>query len=215
MPKLYTAGTAGIQIRQIQLHQSPDSAVPRVTSIQVGRIAPLTNRAGRSVPSGFVKTPVQGPIEVGPLGLFGDQQADLTVHGGVDKAVYFYPSEHYPCWVKDAPRHEQMLVAGAFGENLTTAGLNEESVSVGQIFRIGSVELQVTQPRQPCFKLAIRFDDATLGRLMMQTGRTGWYTRVLKAGVLQGGDPIRTIEEPSPGLTIASVTRLTLRRDRS
>ena len=81
--------------------------------------------------------------------------------------------------------------------------------------RIGSVELQVTQPRQPCFKLAIRFDDATLGRLMMQTGRTGWYTRVLKAGVLQGGDPIRTIEEPSPGLTIASVTRLTLRRDRS
>ncbi len=149
---------------------------PRVMSVQAGRIAPL---GPNGVPSGFVKSAVVDAVPVGHLGLEGDEQADLTVHGGPDKAVYFYPAEHYLDWLRDVPRHERALIAGAFGENLTTSGLTEDSVSIGEVLRIGSTELQVTQPRQPCFKLGLRFGDNTLGRIMMQSGRTGWYVRVL------------------------------------
>lgn len=178
---------------------SPQGAAV-VVSVQIGRIAPLGKRG---VPSGFVKSAVQGPVPAGLLGLHGDEQADLTVHGGPDKAVYFYPSEHYPRWLSDVPRHKAKLAAGAFGENLTTAGVDEDSVSVGEVFRIGSAELQVTQPRQPCFKLGLRFDDSSLGRIMMQSGRTGWYTRVLKPGVLQADDQIEILRRPNPEWTIS------------
>lgn len=195
--------------------QLTDRNAPRVLSIQVGRIAPLGTGNGRSVPSGFVKSVVHGPVEAGQLGLAGDQQADLTVHGGPDKAVYFYPAEHYPRWVNDAPRHGPLFVAGAFGENLTTVGLDESSITVGQVLRVGSAELQVTQPRQPCFKLALRFDDSTLGRIMMQTGRTGWYTRVRKPGVFQAGDEVHLMDEPNPKWTIARLNGLILNRNRS
>jgi len=126
----------------------PDTA--RVASVQVGRIAPL---GPESVPSAFVKLPVTGPVHAATLGLAGDEQADLTVHGGPDKAVYLYPSEHYPLWLRDVPRHAQTLMAGAFGENITTSGLEEATVAIGDVFRIGTAEVQVTQPRQPCFKL--------------------------------------------------------------
>src|SRR5689334_21378211 len=173
----------------------PNRAV--VVSVQVGPIAPL-GPSDRQVPSAFVKSNVIGPVRVEPLGLAGDEQADLTVHGGPDKAVYCYPSEHYPRWINDVPRHEAMLVAGAFGENLTTQGLNEVSVSIGDVFRIGSAEFQVTQPRQPCFKFGLRFNDNSLGRMMIQSGRTGWYVRVLKPGVLQAGDAMQTLRKPNP-----------------
>jgi len=179
-------------------------SVPSVISIQVGRIAPL---GSEGVPSGFVKSPVTGPVVVGPLGLRGDQQADLTVHGGVDKAVYVYPSEHYASWIADVPRHEAVLVPGGFGENITIRGMDEDAASVGQVFRIGSAELQVTQPRLPCSKLALRFDDATLGRIMMQTSRTGWYMRVLRPGVIEAGDTIEILAQPNPSWTIARFAR--------
>lgn len=188
---------------------------PRLLSVQVGVVAPLVDGKGESVPSAFVKSPVEGVVQADTLGLSGDQQADLTVHGGPDKAVYFYPSEHYAKWLQDTPRHERMLVAGAFGENLTTVGLDEESVSIGQVFRIGAVELQVTQPRQPCFKLALRFDDRTLGRIMLQTGRTGWYARVLKIGALQAGDRIHLLHEPNPRWTIARLNDFRRNRNRT
>lgn len=178
-----------------------------VQSVQVGRVAPLGQDR---VPSGFVKTTVSGAVEAGPLGLRGDEQADLTVHGGPDKAVYFYPSEHYRRWRQDVPRHAHMLVAGAFGENVTTAGLDEDSVSIGDVLRIGTADLQVTQPRQPCFKLALRFDDSGLGRLMMQTGRTGWYTRVLTPGLLTAGDEVRVVRRPNPAWTISRFNRFIL-----
>lgn len=171
----------------------------RVVSVQVGRVAPLGTRG---VPSGFVKSAISGPVNVTPLGLNGDEQADLTVHGGPDKAVYFYPSEHYPSWLKDAPRHEHALHAGAFGENITTLGLDEQTVAIGDVFRIGSAEVQATQPRQPCFKLGLRFNDNSLGRIMLQTGRTGWYVRVLKPGSLQAGDEIQVLRRPNPRWTI-------------
>ena len=183
--------------------------VPRILSVQVGRIAPL---GPQRVPSGFVKAPVHGPVHVGRLDLEGDEQADLGVHGGPDKAVYCYPSEHYPRWLRDVPRHEQALVPGAFGENLTTAGLDETSVSIGDVLRVGRAELQVTQPRQPCFKLALRFDDKSLPRAMMKTGRTGWYVRVLVEGELQAGDEVRILRRPNPAWTIARFNALILRQ---
>jgi len=182
---------------------------PRVMSVQVGRIAPL---GAQGVPSGFVKSPVAGPVRVAPLGLDGDEQADLTVHGGPDKAVYFYPSEHYPRWLVDVPRHEHALHAGAFGENITTVGLDESSVAIGDVFRIGSAEFQATQPRQPCFKLGLRFNDSSLGRIMMQTGRTGWYVRVLKPGSLGAGDAIEVLRRPNPAWTIGRFNAFVLHR---
>lgn len=188
----------------------PGSVRPAsVASVQVGPVAPL---GPEGVPSGFVKTTVDGPVEVRPLGLRGDAQADLTVHGGPDKAVYFYPAEHYPRWSRDVPRHISMLVAGAFGENVTTEGLDEDFMAIGDVLRIGSAEMQVTQPRQPCFKLALRFDDSGLGRLMMQTGRTGWYARVITPGVLAAGDEIRVVRRPNPSWTISRFNRFILNR---
>lgn len=177
--------------------------------MQTGPVAPL---GPQGVPSGFVKSPVRGPVNVGPTGLLGDEQADLTVHGGPDKAVYLYPAEHYPRWTHDAPRHGPMFVPGAFGENLTTHGLEEDAVSVGQVLRIGTVELQVTQPRQPCFKLGLRFDDNSLGRMMVQSGRTGWYARVLTPGALQAGDPIHVLRVPNPKWSIARFNAFIPRR---
>ncbi len=191
------------------MQQAAHQELPTVASVQVGRIAPL---GPQRVPSGFVKCAVPGPIHVAPLGLHGDEQADLTVHGGPDKAVYFYPAEHYPRWISDAPRHERLLIAGAFGENLTTTGLDEDSVCIGDTFRIGTAEVQVTQPRQPCFKLGLRFSDNGLGRVMMQSGRTGWYARVLAPGTLQAGDSILTLRRPNLRWTISRFNRFILYR---
>lgn len=178
---------------------------PKVSSIQIGRVAPL---GPHGVLSGFVKATAHGPVEAGELGLSGDEQADPTVHGGPDKAVYFYPSEHYPRWIHDVPDHEQKLVAGAFGENVTTQGLDESGVTIGEVFRIGTTELQVTQPRQPCYKLGLRFDDPSLGRIMMQAGRTGWYARVLKPGILRAGDEIQILRRPNSNWTITRFNSL-------
>lgn len=174
--------------------------LPSVLSVQVGRIAPL---GPLGEPSAFVKTTVSGPVQLAELGIEGDEQADLSVHGGPDKAVYFYPAENYALWMQDVPQHERLLVPGGFGENVTINGLNEESVSIGDLFRIGTAEVQVTQPRQPCFKLGLRFDDSSLGRIMMQTRRTGWYVRVVTPGVLQAGDAIEVLKRSNPGWTIA------------
>jgi MOSC domain-containing protein YiiM len=176
------------------------SGAPSVISVQVGRIAPL-GRAG--VPSGFVKERVAGPVFMDVLGIRGDEQADLRVHGGPDKAVYVYPSEHYPRWSSEFPRHAEQLVGGGFGENLTVAGLDEREVSIGDVFMVGSARVQVTQPRQPCFKLGLRFNDNTLGRAMMQTGRTGWYLRVLEPSNVAAGDEMRLLERPNPAWSIA------------
>ncbi len=183
--------------------------MPSVLSLQVGRIGPLGPSA---VPSGFVKTDVRGPVRAGTLGLVGDEQADLTVHGGPDKAIYFYPSEHYPLWLHDVPRHRSLLVAGAFGENVTTEGFDETTIAIGDVLRIGSAEVQVTQPRQPCFKLGLRFADNTLGRIMMQSGRTGWYVRVLVEGTMQRDDRIEVAHRPSPTWTIARFNQFILHR---
>ena len=162
---------------------------------------------GRMVSTGIFKEPVEGQIEVDNLNLAGDGQADLTVHGGKDKAVYAYPVEHYEYWEKELNRD---LPWGMFGENLTITGYLEEEVHVGDLFRIGTAELQVTQPRFPCFKLGIKFNDPGMVKRFAQARRNGYYFRVIKEGVLEKGDAFERISEDPAGLTIAEFINLFL-----
>jgi len=167
----------------------------RLLSIQVGRVAPLGPAA---VPSGFIKTAVEGPAEVTALGIIGDEQADLSVHGGPEKAVYAYPAAHYHAWALDFPRHAASLVAGGVGENMTVGGWTEADLCVGDIHAVGTARLQVCQPRQPCFKFALRFGDKLLPKAMVRNGRAGWYYRVLQPGVIRAGDAIVLEDRPNP-----------------
>ena len=164
-------------------------------SIQIGRITPL---GPDGVPSGFVKSPVEGTIEVTRLGLAGDEQADLTVHGGLEKAVYAYPAAHHRAWALEFPQHADKFVAGGVGENLTIDGWTEADLCVGDVHAIGSARLQVCQPRQPCAKFAIRFDDKLLPKAMVRNGRAGWYYRVIEHGTIRAGDAVTLIDRPNP-----------------
>lgn len=168
----------------------------RVHSVQIGKIAPL---GPNSVPSGFVKRAAETPTFVDFHGLDGDEQADLRVHGGPEKAVYGYPLDHYRSWKTDFAEHSATLIAGGFGENLTIDGLTEADICVGDIHRIGTALLQVCQPRQPCFKLALHFGDNRLPIAMVRSGRSGWYYRVLIQGTLSPGDQIDLVDRPHPG----------------
>lgn len=166
-------------------------------SVRIGKIEPL---GPKGIPSAFAKQAVAGAVAVGPLGLAGDEQAELTVHGGPDKAVYGYPAAHYAAWRDDYPEHAGLFVAGGVGENLTIAGWTEADLCVGDVHRMGSATLQVCQPRQPCFKFALRFGDNRLPKAMVRNGRAGWYYRVLEPGRLEAGDAVTCIDRPHPGL---------------
>ncbi len=176
-----------------------------VRSVNVGRPRPLAVGDG-TVPSGIVKEPVPGRVAVGATNLDGDGQADLTVHGGVDKAVYAYPLEHYAHWTAALGRDD--LSPGRFGENLTTEGLLEDDVLVGDVLRIGSALLEVSQPRVPCFKLAARMDDPAFARPFLRSGRVGFYLRVLEQGELGAGDAIVRERRGEGGLSIRAATAL-------
>ncbi|HEX8387786.1 MAG TPA: MOSC domain-containing protein [Sphingomonas sp.] len=167
----------------------------RLLSVQVGRVAPLGDQG---VPSGFVKRPTAQAVTVGPLGLAGDEQADLSVHGGPEKAVYGYAAAHYPAWIADHPEHAARFVAGGLGENLTIEGLTEADLRVGDVHAVGDARLQVCQPRQPCFKFALRFGDNRLPKAMVRNGRSGWYYRVLRVGTVRAGDPVLLDDRPHP-----------------
>ena len=168
--------------------------------VRAGAIAPI---GSKGVPSGFVKQPLTGTIRVTERGVSGDEQADLRVHGGRDKAVYAYPSSAYPRWRDAAPRHAARLVPGAMGENLTIAGWSDGDVAIGDTVRIGTALLQVTEPRQPCYKLALAFGDGRMVRLFMAVGISGWYYRVLEPGVVAAGDAATCLARPNPAWTIA------------
>jgi MOSC domain-containing protein YiiM len=185
-----------------------DTIGASVVSVQVGQIAPLGHEG---VPSGFIKRPVKGAV-VEKLGLVGDQQADLRVHGGADKAVYCYPIEHYGRWREMLKGKDDLLVPGGFGENLTTQRLDEGRVCVGDIFQIGTARVQVTQPRQPCFKLALRFEDSQMIKAMARYGLSGWYMRVLEPGLIEVGASIAMLESPNPAWSITRLNRLLSRR---
>jgi MOSC domain-containing protein YiiM len=144
------------------------------------------------------------------LDLEGDEQSDLRVHGGPDKAVYLYPVEHYSFWREELS--EPDLPYGAFGENLTTSGLSEDTVCIGDTLRIGSAEFVVTQPRMPCFKLQIRFDRADMVKRFAQSGRSGFYLRVVREGEVEAGDEIAFISRDQRRVTVADVVRSILSR---
>jgi len=168
----------------------------RVASIQIGQIAPL---GPERVPSAFIKRAVDGPIMAGALGLDGDHQADLSVHGGPEKAVYAYASARYPDWAAAFPDLAPRFVAGAMGENLTVDGMIEDDLCVGDVHAIGGALLQVCQPRQPCFKLALALGEPRLARHMVRTGHSGWYYRVLREGSIAPSDEIVLAERPNLG----------------
>jgi MOSC domain-containing protein YiiM len=136
------------------------------------------------------------------LGLDGDEQADRQVHGGPDKAIYAYPVEGYAAWVEEFPARRRTLVPGGMGENLSTAGLTEDHVHIGDIMRIGGTLMQVTQPRQPCFKLGLYHREPKMIRRMTETARCGWYLRVLEPGTLAAGDAITVVERQEKSWTI-------------
>ena len=176
----------------------------KIVSINVGRPRNVEWR-GKIVSTSIFKEPVAGPVRLQRLNLAGDEQADLSVHGGANKAVYVYPSEHYAYWRKELPGVE--LPWGAFGENLTTEGLSESTLQIGDRLIIGSAELRVTQPRMPCFKLAIRFGRPDMVKRFQQSGRSGFYLSVLREGVLTAGDSIRVVPQEEASLTVAEYFR--------
>ncbi len=174
----------------------------RVVSVNVS-LPKTVEWQGRRVTTGIFKEPVEGRVRVRTTGLAGDRQADLTVHGGPAKAVYAYPSEHYPFWRREIERGD--LDWGAFGENLTTEGLHEETLRIGDRLRVGSALLKVTQPRMPCYKLGIRFGRMDMVGRFLASGRSGFYLRVLEEGDVAAGDAIELLEIRNDLPTIAEV----------
>ena len=177
----------------------------KLISVNVGRPREVAWH-GRAVKTSIWKTPVQGRVHVATLNLDGDQQSDLSVHGGVDKAVYVYPSEHYPFWQGELPGAE--LSPGALGENFTSEGLLEAEVEIGDRLRIGTAEFIVTQPRMPCFKLGIRFERPDLVKRFLQSKKTGFYLAVRREGAVMAGDSIEFVERSESGVTILDITNL-------
>lgn len=176
---------------------------PALVSVNVGLPRDVEWR-GRTVRTAIFKGPVTGAVRVRRLNLDGDGQADPTVHGGPNKAVYLYPSEHYAYW-RDLLGE---LAWGAFGENLTTAGLSEEAVRIGDRLRLGTAELVVTQPRLPCFKLAVKFGRADIEKRFLESGMTGFYLSVAAEGEITAGDAVSVVGFPGNSVTVAEVVRL-------
>ncbi len=160
----------------------------------------------RTVTTGIFKEPIESPVMVRKLNLDGDRQADLSVHGGLDKAVYGYPAEHYDYWRHELPGMN--LPWGMFGENFTTEGLLEGAVNIGDRFRIGSSVLMVTQPRMPCFKLAVKFGRDDIVKRFLRSGRPGFYFSVLTEGEVSAGDEIELISRDENNVTVSDITRL-------
>jgi MOSC domain-containing protein YiiM len=177
----------------------------KLVSINVGLPREVISR-GQAVVTGIFKEPVEGRVMVRALDLDGDRQADLTVHGGPDKAVYAYPSEHYAYWRETLSG--MALPFGMFGENFTTQGLLEDSLNLGDRFRIGEAEFGVTQPRMPCYKLGIKFGRDDIVRLFLASGRTGFYFRVLREGQVGAGEEIVRIARDKHNVTVSDITRL-------
>ena len=158
---------------------------------------------GRKVTTAIFKEPVEGRVRIRRTGLVGDRQADPSVHGGPAKAVYAYPSEHYPFWRRELERAD--LSWGSFGENLTTEGLEERTLRIGDRLRVGSALLQVTQPRMPCYKLGIRFGRLDMVRRFLASGRSGFYLAINEEGDVAAGDPIELLETDNGLPTVSDV----------
>ncbi len=176
-----------------------------IDALLVGRAVPYT-REGTS--SAIAKEVVTGPVRIGVLGIEGDEQGDPSVHGGRDKAVHHYPFDHYAAWRTELGDLALLERPGAFGENLSTRGTTEADVCLGDRLQAGSAVLEISQPRQPCWKLADRFGLKLMPRLVQDRVRTGWYYRVLEPGSVAAGDSLTLLERPFPGWPIRKLVEL-------
>lgn len=158
--------------------------------------------------SAIAKTPVDGALRVGLLGIDGDEQADLTVHGGVDKAIHHYPRDHYDWWAGELGDHALLGAPGAFGENISTEGLIESEACIGDRYRLGSALVEISQGRQPCWKLGHRFGIATVPATVVTTRRSGWYYRVIEEGSVAAGEALALVERPLPEWSVERVFHL-------
>ena len=181
-----------------------------VVSLNTG-LPRLTQWRGKPVWTGIFKAPVEGRLRMRMLNLDGDGQADLSVHGGPDKAVYVYPAEHYTWW--QAELGAPGFGWGAFGENLTTVGLIETDVHIGDRFRIGTAEVVVTQPRLPCYKLGVRFGRADMPKRFLASRRTGFYLRVVEEGEVGAGDAVEQLDSEPNEVAVTEITELYLGSD--
>lgn len=182
--------------------------MPTVNAVLAGNVQPLQGTL-----SGIDKKPLSGRQRVESLGLAGDRQADLRVHGGPDKALHCYAWRHYDYWRERLPGHPLLEAPGAFGENLSIAGMDEQEVCIADHWRIGTTLLTVTQGRQPCFKLNLRFGTRSMAAWVQESLRAGWYLRVLKPGTLAAGDRIELVDRPHPDFTIARLLAVIRDRD--
>jgi MOSC domain-containing protein YiiM len=170
-----------------------------------------THWRGQTIQTGIFESPIEGRVHVGPRGIEGDGQADLSVHGGIDKAVYAYDDSSTQYWRDELERPE--LDAGAFGENLTLVGWPEDRVRIGDLFRIGTATFEVSQPRQPCMKLGLRFDDPTFPKRFLRSARVGFYLRVIEGGSIAAGDNVVRVRTSEDGLSVSSLVALWLDRN--
>jgi MOSC domain-containing protein YiiM len=177
----------------------------KLISLNVGLPRQVTFR-GELVTTGIFKEPIHHRTKLRKLNLDGDKQADLTVHGGVDKAVYSYPGEHYRFWQKELP--DKYLSWGMFGENFTTEGLFEDNVNIGDQFQIGTAIVIVTQPRMPCYKLGVKFGRMDIIKRFLSSGLTGIYFKVLQEGEVGVGDVIELIRRDDNNVTVKDVVRI-------
>ncbi|KFB09898.1 MOSC domain-containing protein [Nitratireductor basaltis] len=162
----------------------------------------------KASPTGIFKEPVKGPVAVGSEGLSGDHQGDRRVHGGPEKAIHLYPSVHYASWVTEYPHLESQMQPGSFGENISVGCMDEGDVCLGDRFRLGTAVVEFSQGRQPCWKLNARFLEPRLAKAVQDTGRTGWYFRVIEPGTVSAGDALELVERPHGSWSLARVTRL-------
>lgn len=177
----------------------------QVVELRVGRAAPL---GAAGVPSAIDKHKVAGALRAGRLGLEGDEQADRRHHGGPDKALHAYALAHLPRWAAELPQRADRFRPGAFGENLVVGGADEADLCLGDRWRIGTLLAEVSQGRQPCWKLNLRFDVPDMARRVQDTGRSGWYFRVIEPGAVAAGDCATLVERPHADWTLARVTHL-------
>lgn len=175
----------------------------RLDTLLTGRVQPFTRPGTQSA---IDKQPQQGQLKVSTLGLHGDEQGDLRVHGGVEKAIHHYPLEHYARWADELGAHPLLTQPGAFGENFSTTGWSEHDVCLGDRIRVGTALLEVSQGRMPCWKLSDRFAVANLALRVQQSGRTGWYYRVLEQGVVSAGDSLQRVERPFAEWSLARLS---------
>ncbi|KQR15844.1 MULTISPECIES: MOSC domain-containing protein [Xanthomonas] len=181
-----------------------------IDSVAIGVARDFTRPGSRSA---IDKRVVHGSLQVGVEGLQGDEQGDRRVHGGPDKAIHHYPRDHYAAWRNEIGAHALLEAAGAFGENLSSTGLTEATVCLGDRFRLGTAVVEVSQLRQPCWKLSDRFGVRDMARRVQETGRTGWYYRVLQPGAVASGDTLTLQERPHPKWSLSRVQQVLYARE--